>query len=98
MSDDRKGLGWLNMLIKSIQQSMGDCYTFYPRKDDVDNLKKLYQSLIQQKPEIDEKYVVGKVKELSKIVVFKGQLFPFIEVEGWLNQIISDVQGRQYEK
>ena len=64
---------------------------------ELDKLRKKIQQirqLIQQKPEIDEKYVEEKVGELSRLTVFRYKLFPLLEVEEWLTQIIRDLMGR----
>lgn len=92
MSDERKEmLEWLDTMINSMERVKGNYYAFYMREGDIDRLKQLYQSLIQQKPEITHPWSLAEIAGVIK--QFKGNEADFAK---WIFEVI-DI-GREVQK
>jgi len=95
MSNKGKEFRGLKMMIKGMEEVFKDHYAYYVRKDDIDKLKQLYNSLIQQKPEIDEEYVkekaVGLMLQCPGIASSQYEN-AIIFIKDFITQIIRDAR------
>ena len=73
MSDERKELAWLEVMINSMERVKGNYYAFYMREGDIDRLKQHYQRLIQ-KPSLEDEIWRTESYYLEAIKVLEEEL------------------------